>query len=101
MLSLIGMPAAGRLLRQALHVHGGAERRRHADRLTLIWLVALGLFNSVVSAFYYVRVLKAMFLREPGRRGGSRRPTGSIAVPIVLARWSSSASASSRPAHRR
>ena len=28
--------------------------------------MALGLFNSVVSAFYYVRVLKAMFLREPG-----------------------------------
>src|SRR5208337_2527820 len=40
--------------------------------------------NSVVSAFYYVRVLKAMFLREPG---GSRRlglAGGSIAIPIVI-----------------
>ena len=43
--------------------------------MTLIWLVALGLFNSVVSAFYYVRVLKAMFLREPGpKRLAAGRP---------------------------
>lgn len=34
----------------------------------MIGLVALGLFNSVVSAFYYVRILKAMFLRDTDRK---------------------------------
>ena len=52
-------------------------------RSTLMGLVALGLFNSVVSAFYYVRVLKAMYLREPGakRLGAAER---SIEIPIVI-----------------
>jgi hypothetical protein len=56
---------------------------RDFEHITLIWLVALGLFNSVVSAFYYVRVLKAMFLRDPGtkRLAPPGRP---IALPIVL-----------------
>ena len=37
----------------------------------------------MVSAFYYVRVLKAMFLREPGETAaGAGEPA--IAVPIVL-----------------
>jgi NADH-quinone oxidoreductase subunit N len=52
--------------------------------LALMWLVALGLLNSVVSAFYYVRVLKAMFLR-PSDRGVLSPPPSSIAFPIVLA----------------
>jgi len=46
--------------------------------------VALGLMNSVVSAFYYVRVLKALFFREPGgsmRLGLAGR---SIEIPIAI-----------------
>jgi hypothetical protein len=53
-------------------------------RLTMIWLVALALFNSVVSAFYYVRVLRAMYLRPPGARPMGDAPSG-VARPIVLA----------------
>ncbi len=52
-----------------------STRRNESQKVTLIWLVALGLMNSVVSAFYYVRVLKAMFLREPGTKtAGPARP---------------------------
>ena len=76
--------AAGRVLRQALHVHGSARIRPQTNQpISLIWLVALGLFNSVVSAFYYVRVLKAMFLREPGEKRLAP-PSRAIALPIVL-----------------
>ncbi len=45
--------------------------------------MALGLFNSVVSAFYYVRVLKAMFLRPPGEKRLAPA-SRAIAVPIVI-----------------
>jgi NADH-quinone oxidoreductase subunit N len=60
------------------------EGREHVSRLTLLWLVALGLFNSVVSAFYYVRVLKAMFLRPESGTPLAPPPT-SVMASIVLA----------------
>ena len=76
-------PAAGRVLRQVLCILGVLDQRNPDQPVTLLWLVALGLFNSVVSAFYYVRVLKAMFLREPGPRRLSPA-TRPIELPIVL-----------------
>jgi NADH-quinone oxidoreductase subunit N len=84
MLSLIGIPPFGGFFGK-LYMFMEALRQGHAGtRLTLISLVALGLLNSVVSAFYYVRVLKAMYLRDaegPLRLSGAGRP---IAVPIAI-----------------
>ncbi len=83
MLSLIGMPPLagffGKLymFMEALNAEGPGGQ-------ALTWLVALGLLNSVFSAFYYVRVLKAMFLRDPGRVA-SVSPSSGITWPIVLA----------------
>jgi NADH-quinone oxidoreductase subunit N len=66
MLSLIGLPPLagffGKLYMFMEALDQGATR---PGRMTLLWLVALGLLNSVISAFYYVRVLRAMFLRPP------------------------------------
>ncbi len=84
MLSLIGIPPLAGFFGK-LYVFMEALDQRSPERsVTLLWLVALGLFNSVVSAFYYVRVLKAMYLRQPGEQ---RLATASlpIALPIVLA----------------
>jgi NADH-quinone oxidoreductase subunit N len=85
MLSLIGMPPlAGFMGKLYMFMEALDEGRDHTSRLTLLWLVALGLFNSVVSAFYYVRVLKAMFLRpESGTPLGP--PPTSVMASIVLA----------------
>ena len=47
-----------------------------------MWLVGLGLMNSVVSAFYYVRVLKAMFLR-PASGIPLKPPTFTIRLAVV------------------
>jgi NADH-quinone oxidoreductase subunit N len=81
MLSLIGMPPLAGFFGK-LFMFMEAINTRESDRLTMIWLVALGLFNSVVSAFYYVRVLKVMYLREPQ---AGRAP---LAAPGVAVRWS-------------
>ncbi|WP_422930278.1 NADH-quinone oxidoreductase subunit N [Singulisphaera sp. PoT] len=84
MLSLIGIPPMagffGKLymFMEALNQDGG-----QAVRLAFIWLVGLGLLNSVVSAFYYVRILRAMFLRPPGAVSFAP-PSAGIALPIVL-----------------
>ena len=86
MLSLIGMPPLGGFFGKLyMFMEALDESTAMAPaRLTLIWLVALGLLNSVVSAFYYVRVLKAMFLRNPSGPPLSTPPS-SVAVSIVLA----------------
>jgi NADH-quinone oxidoreductase subunit N len=85
MLSLIGMPPLAGFFGK-LYMFMEALNEPTRGRLTLMWLVALGLINSVVSAFYYVRVLKAMFLRAPKPGVGHFAPaTTAIALPIVLA----------------
>ena len=34
------------------------------------WLAVIGLVTSVLSAFYYIRVIKVAFFDEPGEDGG-------------------------------
>lgn len=76
MLSLIGLPGLagffGKLFMFSEALNQGDDRHR----LTFLWLVGLGLMNSVVSAFYYVRVLRAMFLRPT--RGTPLNPPGTV-----------------------
>jgi NADH-quinone oxidoreductase subunit N len=84
MLSLIGIPPFAGFFGKLYMFMEALNQPAVDHRLTLIGLVALGLFNSVVSAFYYVRVLKAMFLREPA---GTRRlgvAGQAVAIPIVV-----------------
>jgi NADH-quinone oxidoreductase subunit N len=85
MLSLIGIPPLAGFFGKLYMFMEALNQDRADTRLTLIGLVSLGLFNSVVSAFYYVRVLKAMFLRGPAlaprRLGPADRM---IEVPIAL-----------------
>src|SRR5438552_6841012 len=83
MLSLIGIPPLAGFVDKLYLFMEALDQRSSARPVTLIWLVALGLFNSVVSAFYYVRVLQAMFFREPGTRRLAPADTP-IALPIYL-----------------
>ena len=83
MLSLIGIPPLAGFFGKLYVFMEALNQPQTVQPVTLIWLVALGLLNSVVSAFYYVRVLKAMFLREPGEKRLAPA-SRAIAVPIVL-----------------
>ncbi len=83
MLSLIGMPQLAWFFGKLYVFMEALNQPQTNQPVSLIWLVALGLFNSVVSAFYYVRVLKAMFLRQPGEKRLAP-PSLGIAIPIVL-----------------
>jgi NADH-quinone oxidoreductase subunit N len=83
MLSLIGIPPLAGFFAKLYVFMEAINQSNSAHPITLIWLVALGLFNSVVSAFYYVRVLKAMFLREPGERR-LEAPGRPIILPIAV-----------------
>lgn len=51
----------------------------------LIWLVVIGALNSVVSLYYYVRVLRNMFLKEPAAGAPAVRfSTAEIALVLAL-----------------
>ena len=58
----------------------------------LIWLAVFGVINSVISAYYYLRVVVFMFMKEGGATEGDPAPVclalqvglGIAAVAIVV-----------------
>jgi NADH-quinone oxidoreductase subunit N len=51
----------------------------------MIWLVVIGALNSVVSLYYYVRVFRGMFLKEPAAGAAPLRfSPAEIAVTLLL-----------------
>ena len=42
----------------------------------LVWLAILGLLNSAVAAYYYLRILVVMYMNEPGEATMSIQPVG-------------------------
>ena len=71
MLSLAGVPPLAGFLAK-LYVFGAAVQ---AD---LTWMAVLGVVNSVISAYYYLRVVVTMYMREP-------RPAEAAAAPVCPA----------------
>jgi NADH-quinone oxidoreductase subunit N len=59
LLSLIGVPLTGGFF-------GKFYIFRAAVDSHLIWLTVLGLLNSAVAAYYYLRLLVVMYMHEPG-----------------------------------
>ena len=73
MISLTGIPPAVGFWAK-IYLFGAAVEAN------LEWLVVIGVVNSVISAYYYLRVVKAMFLSDPA----SDEPV-SFALPMQLA----------------
>ncbi len=82
MLSLIGIPGVAGFWGKFFMFSEALTQGEDKHRLTFLWLVGLGLMNSVISAFYYVRVLRAMFLR-PSTGAPLKPPTFAIRVAVI------------------
>ncbi len=51
----------------------------------LVWLSVLGLLNSAVGAFYYLRVMVMMYMHEPGEGASSVKPLApSMRIALLL-----------------
>ena len=84
MLSLIGLPPFGGFFAKLfLFMEALNFDPRSQYRLVFLWLVFLGLLNTVISAVPYVRVIRAMFLRPPTEKPLAR-PSAAIVTPIVV-----------------
>jgi NADH-quinone oxidoreductase subunit N len=75
LLSLIGLPPTSGLIAK-IYIFNGAVQQG------LLWLVIIAVINSVVSAFYYLRVVKVMWTAEAA--SPEKIPTG-WALRIALA----------------
>jgi NADH-quinone oxidoreductase subunit N len=69
MLSLIGVPLTGGFF-------GKFYIFKAALDSNLVWLTVLGLLNSAVAAYYYLRILVVMYFREPGEAAENIPPAG-------------------------
>ncbi len=54
----------------------------------LVWLMVLGLLNSAVAAYYYLRILVVMYMHEPGEAADTVPP---LAPAIKAALWACAA----------
>jgi NADH-quinone oxidoreductase subunit N len=78
MLSLAGVPPLAGFLAK-LYVFGAAVRAE------LVWLAVFGVVNSVISAYYYLRVVVQMYMRE-GRPAAVPAPVSAgLQVGVIIA----------------
>lgn len=81
LLSLIGVPLTGGFF-------GKFYVFKAALDSNLVWLTVLGLLNSAVAAYYYLRIIVVMYMHEPGEATADLPPLGA-ALKATL--WGSAA----------
>jgi NADH-quinone oxidoreductase subunit N len=59
--------------------------RAALEKPTLVWLVVIAVLNSVVSVYYYLRVVTTMYFREVGREARPLRSNGVTAALLIAA----------------
>jgi NADH-quinone oxidoreductase subunit N len=78
LLSLIGVPLTGGFFGKFYIFKAALDSR-------LVWLTVLGLLNSAVAAYYYLRILVMMYMHEPSEASRSIEPlTGSLRAALLL-----------------
>jgi len=75
LISLIGMPPAAGFMAK-FYIFSTAVQHN------LLWLVIIAVLNSVISAYYYLRVVKVMWLGEPA---SDEKVPSSAALRLALA----------------
>ena len=73
--SLVGMPPAVGFMAKFYIFRGAVENG-------LLWLVVVAVLNSVISAYYYLRVVKVMWFGEPA---SDEKVPSSIALRVTMA----------------
>jgi NADH-quinone oxidoreductase subunit N len=76
MISLIGMPPAAGFMAK-FYVFGTAVQH------DLLWLVIIAVLNSVISAYYYLRVVKVMWMGAPAAEG-KVETSGALRTALII-----------------
>jgi NADH-quinone oxidoreductase subunit N len=77
LLSLIGIPMTGGFFAK-FYVFSAALQAN------LVWLTIIGVLNSAIAAYYYLRVVVLMYMREPKEEAAVRPIPAALAVALAL-----------------
>lgn len=78
LLSLIGVPLTGGFFGKFYIFKAALESH-------LVWLSILGLLNSAVAAYYYLRILVMMYMHEPGEAASDLEPLSpGLSAALIL-----------------
>jgi NADH-quinone oxidoreductase subunit N len=77
LLSLLGMPLTAGFMGKVM-VFTTAVRQGY------VWLVVIGVLNTAISAYYYLRLIIVMFFRERNAPWDSPRIPISVSIALVL-----------------
>jgi len=80
LLSLVGIPPTAGFVGK-VYLFGAAVRSGY------IWLAVLGVLNSAVAAYYYLRVIVTMYMREPEGAPTDVAPSFAGALALLVALW--------------
>jgi NADH-quinone oxidoreductase subunit N len=80
LLSLIGIPPTAGFVGK-FYLFGAAVRAGY------IWLAVIGVLNSAVAAYYYLRLIVYMYMREPEGAPTVLAPSFSGTLALVVALW--------------
>jgi NADH-quinone oxidoreductase subunit N len=80
LLSLIGIPPTAGFVGK-FYLFGAAVKSGY------VWLAVIGVLNSAVAAYYYLRLVVFMYMREPEGAPTVLAPSLSGALALVVALW--------------
>jgi NADH-quinone oxidoreductase subunit N len=80
LLSLIGIPPTAGFVGK-FYLFGAAVKSGY------VWLAVIGVLNSAVAAYYYLRLIVLMYMREPEGAPTVMAPSFSGALALVVALW--------------
>jgi NADH-quinone oxidoreductase subunit N len=84
LLSLIGIPAtAGFLAKYYVFTAALSGQTEHST--ALVWLTVIGLVNSAVASYYYLRLIVVMYMREPTVDQAPAPASLSMRLALVIA----------------
>jgi len=78
LLSLLGLPATGGFLGKFFAFQAALDSR-------IVWLVVIAAVNSVIGAFYYLRVIVAMYFWEASNDYKPTRVAPALTVALLVA----------------
>ena len=80
LLSLVGIPPTAGFVGK-FYLFGAAVRAG------FIWLAVIGVLNSAAAAYYYLRIIVSMYMREPDGPPAVVAPSFAGALAIAVALW--------------
>jgi NADH-quinone oxidoreductase subunit N len=83
MLSLIGIPATAGFLAKYYVFTSALSVTAHPT--AMVWLTVIGLINSAVASYYYLRLIVVMYMREPVTAEAPAPASAAMGLALVLA----------------